>query len=732
MRRNPGDRDLRDLERRAAQGDPAAAEALRTHAERVRPRRWLEDFPTVVLEGDPNDMGVIDGRWRGQWKRSWVKMPYDGGFDPHGLDELVIYTDNSRDLHDWQTKVGGDLMKKYFKGQYDPMKAWKAWLPIVDAAAKRYDREFGGPGARTFNRATRVGAALEIALRFEQQCRFGEERWENLAAEVAASVRPRQRKKNPPSRGDDNLRALERAYLAGDPQAAHAYAAELYRRGMHSVPVPRAPHVEDGTQNHWGRPDHVAFNAYQGGWYVISKNGTWSRASWRTADEALAAAANMISLDNSGNAYYVDNTTRTDWAGYDWRTRTNPGDEDRRRLERLAAQGDPQALARLDAERQRLGGEQQALAQVGEYMPWEPNPDLGHGVVEHRVDGRTRSAGRRVDALQHAYVLAHRLNSELPDDEVIYAFVQRLGAHGRKLTSENLRLDGNWMGGRGIASWQQVPSNSVHLPPTAVIVEHDLGSKAAERILRKVRKAAAAAGVQVVLPTVHWDRGRGDYTGFCERTDRNSKLTSHRRAVTCSACLVAGDERHGRTVIDPWNDRCACRPGEIDAMCRFHGGRRSNPAPLAIMGLGPLPAGLLNPAGGDEEYDVLGPGPGEKGKMGKKPKVVETKLKLSEIEGLPGYKEALASYERFHGAKPTHGMALTVDDGKPGHTVKVVVGLGKVPETHYVTPWKSNKKGYHWIHHHPKGGEPFEVLDPVTGITSKIGGSFRVTDWWRK
>ncbi len=63
------------------------------------------------------------------------------------------------------------------------------------------------------------------------------------------------------------------------------------------------------------------------------------------------------------------------------------------------------------------------------------------------------------------------------DRDVIEAFLRRQPAHGRKLTSTGARLDGNWMGGRGIAEWQG-----------EAVVFNDLGSRAAQSVQRAVKK----------------------------------------------------------------------------------------------------------------------------------------------------------------------------------------------------------------------------------------------------
>lgn len=110
----------------------------------------------------------------------------------------------------------------------------------------------------------------------------------------------------------------------------------------------------------------------------------------------------------------------------------------------------------------------------------------------------------------------------------------------------------------------------------------------------------------------------------------------------------------------------------------------------------------------------------------------QKKLTLDDVQNAPGFEKAKKAFKKFHEQDPHGAVVMRFDDGKPGVTRKVVVALGQVPETHYVTPWESNKKGYYWVHKHPKKGMPLEVLDPETGLTSKIGGTYKVTDWWHK
>lgn len=63
------------------------------------------------------------------------------------------------------------------------------------------------------------------------------------------------------------------------------------------------------------------------------------------------------------------------------------------------------------------------------------------------------------------------------DRAVIKAFIARKAAVGHKLDTDGKRLDGSWMGGHGIAKWDD-----------GEIVYPDLGSRAAQTVQRAVRK----------------------------------------------------------------------------------------------------------------------------------------------------------------------------------------------------------------------------------------------------
>lgn len=98
-----------------------------------------------------------------------------------------------------------------------------------------------------------------------------------------------------------------------------------------------------------------------------------------------------------------------------------------------------------------IGASQSNPHRVGTNVPH----DLSH---RSRANGVTKTKG-------------------LTDAQVLDAFIDRKSAIGKTLSTDGWRLDGHWMGGTGIAVWRDDQINF-----------KDLGSKAAEKVQRKLRK----------------------------------------------------------------------------------------------------------------------------------------------------------------------------------------------------------------------------------------------------
>ena len=67
------------------------------------------------------------------------------------------------------------------------------------------------------------------------------------------------------------------------------------------------------------------------------------------------------------------------------------------------------------------------------------------------------------------------------DKKVMSAFLDKKKGEGKKLSTDGKRLDGLWMGGRGIAQWK---TGKVHF--------QDLGSRAAQTVQRALKKMGPA------------------------------------------------------------------------------------------------------------------------------------------------------------------------------------------------------------------------------------------------
>lgn len=118
----------------------------------------------------------------------------------------------------------------------------------------------------------------------------------------------------------------------------------------------------------------------------------------------------------------------------------------------------------------------------------EPGIYATVSVSDEDTDGDLRRKARELLAdLQHAASRGKKEGVDemavgASDKHVILAFLDGKQATSKKLDSDGTRLDGLWMGGKGIADWG--PDHKIHMP--------DLGSKAADTVQRTIRDLAPA------------------------------------------------------------------------------------------------------------------------------------------------------------------------------------------------------------------------------------------------
>lgn len=89
-------------------------------------------------------------------------------FDEHSATELELYADNTSELYNQKLAVIANLKKRLDRGTYQPELAAKLWLYWVDAAAKRYAKEFGGIWHDVFP----IEVRREVARRVEKRERY--------------------------------------------------------------------------------------------------------------------------------------------------------------------------------------------------------------------------------------------------------------------------------------------------------------------------------------------------------------------------------------------------------------------------------------------------------------------------------------------------------------------------------------------------------------------------------
>ncbi len=94
-----------------------------------------------------------------------------GPVDDDAAHELDLYAENTSELYNQKKSILANIKRKIASGKYDHSLAPKLWMYWVDAAARRYTKEFGSGGSVIFNKATREHLAKELADRY----RTGEE-----------------------------------------------------------------------------------------------------------------------------------------------------------------------------------------------------------------------------------------------------------------------------------------------------------------------------------------------------------------------------------------------------------------------------------------------------------------------------------------------------------------------------------------------------------------------------
>jgi hypothetical protein len=93
-----------------------------------------------------------------------------GGDD---AQELMLYAENDGDLYRQRYQpIVKNLLAKKKRGVYDFAKSIQLWMYFVNAAAQKYNKEFGTPDVpwnKVFDKQTRLEVAKHFAEQFEQE-----------------------------------------------------------------------------------------------------------------------------------------------------------------------------------------------------------------------------------------------------------------------------------------------------------------------------------------------------------------------------------------------------------------------------------------------------------------------------------------------------------------------------------------------------------------------------------
>lgn len=115
-------------------------------------------------------------------------------------------------------------------------------------------------------------------------------------------------------------------------------------------------------------------------------------------------------------------------------------------------------------------------------------------------------------------------------------------------------------------------------------------------------------------------------------------------------------------------------------------------------------------------------------------------LTPAQAQSYPGFAANVTGFKKFHANEPVQVNEVLIDDGLPGVTRRSAFLVGESPSIEYMVPkgMQSNKAGKPgepilWRHKMGElgGKKPFVIHDALSGVSSFLGGTYRVSDWYR-
>lgn len=93
--------------------------------------------------------------------------------DLHAATELSLYLDNEQPCYKMKQDIARNLLRKMKSGSYAHARAAQAWSYVVEFAAKRYAKEFGGVWHKMFPPDVRLAVAQDLADRWHANAKAG-------------------------------------------------------------------------------------------------------------------------------------------------------------------------------------------------------------------------------------------------------------------------------------------------------------------------------------------------------------------------------------------------------------------------------------------------------------------------------------------------------------------------------------------------------------------------------
>lgn len=169
--RNRTARNTARAKRRNAGYERQADVALWGRADRAGRKTNVRRNSTVMLPGTTRSRSAAN-------EIAVHRKRRDNPTDHELADELVLYAENTGELYPLIQSTQKSLRTKQARGDFDILKAGKAWMAVMNRAAQMYTHEFRAPGPHgsygKFSPGTRSAAAGQMMSHFSTLASTGQ------------------------------------------------------------------------------------------------------------------------------------------------------------------------------------------------------------------------------------------------------------------------------------------------------------------------------------------------------------------------------------------------------------------------------------------------------------------------------------------------------------------------------------------------------------------------------